>query len=564
MTGLLNVSEVDSLISSDSVTTTTPLKNGITMNESTTSSTAASRGGDFNKRHQSDSSTSSMEHKEEPRNRFFSADHVEYKKKVKNLLKLSLMNSPKSPLHSSSMNNSSLLDSVFLEAKWISEKLGNRSFEDINNISQQLITDTSNVSTDADLEQLTISFLEKHPLSPRQDSTEESKIANIQKTLNRIKMEEVDIYEKSNGHVKVEAISPVSKSHTPEKKSDDVAVNAMLKTITNLCKDNNNDEAKKQLQKLYEMLSEKPQTLQVQPIVRQDTFDIDRTTGKRKYLSNNNKSHKGDGDNSNNDILEQLSKLIGANNIDVSSMNLSGGSGNGADTKIVLIMPKMPSPVATPVKPNNPTRRSVSLSLPKKPQSALKAIENKKLSTPMKQLAPSTAFSRRSSFTGPRVLPKNPYEQKTYGGVRKSLMPSMDKTPIKQKPRENVKLSPPLNKPLPSSIRRTVSYKAPGTSAVPAVKLITATPTKTRPFTTATPSKLSLESKLISTPANPSKRLSMNPTASRLASSRLSTITRSVVTAPKSSSVHNGNNSRPALKKTEFKTPYNSKKSSEV
>lgn len=535
----------------------------VNINSDPFSPPTSNSGGDLNKRHQSDSSTGSVENKGEGRNRFFSADHIQHRKKGNNLLQMSLMNSPKSPRHSSSLNNSSQHDSVFLEAKkWMAEKIINHSIEDINNISQQLI-DTSNVSlTDADIKQLKISFLEGNPLSPKHDVTDESKIVSIQEKLDRIKMDEVDEHE-TNGHV--DAISPMSKPRAhisspsvTDTKSDD-APKVILERIKYLLEDNNKEEAKKQLSKLSELLSEKPKTLQVQPIVRQDTFDIDPNTGNKKYLSN---THKGDGDS--NDILEQIAKLICHHSVDVSSMNLSRGSANGAETKVVLIMPKMTSPVATPVKTNsNPNRRSVSMSLPKKPQTALKAIENKKLSTPLKHLTTSTATSRRSSFTAPRSLskPSNPYEQKSnMSAVKKSLMPSMEKTPVKQRVRENGKLSP-SNRPATTSIRRSVSLKAP--VAMPSVKLTVATPTKTRPVTsTPTPSKLSLDS----TSSVPSKRLSINPTTSRLAISRLSTTTRLVSTATKPSSGLNGINSRPVSKKTDFKTPYNnsSKKSSEV
>lgn len=529
------------------------------LNESIISSNS----GDFpNKRHQSDSSTvSSDTNKEEKRNRFNSADSIQYTRKVNNLLKLSLMNSPNSPLHSSSMNNTSLLDSVFLEAKWIAEKIDNRSFEDINNISQNLI-DTSNVSlTDADLEQLRISFLENNPLSPKPNTSSSSftsdhgNMENIQKTLNRIKkekMDDEDHQKEKEVEVKKEVVSPINSSNNSSSKElEEIEVEDILLKIKNLFRDNNKDEAKKRLQKLNELLTESPQAMQKQPMIRQDTFAIDPITGQKKYSAGNS-SHSGEGDVSNNcDLMEQLTKLLSTNNVDVSSLNLSGGNGSVGDTKVVVIMPKMPSPVATPVKQSsNTARRSSSMSLTQKPQSALKAIDNKKLSTPMKHSTTSSTASRRSSFTAPRNVTKpqsNPYDQKlSMGAVRKSLMPSMDKTPVKH----NLSTSPQNRPKTIPTIRRSTSMKA---SVVPSVKLTEATPTKIRPVTssTQTPSKFSLESK--STTPVASRKLSTAAT-SRVNGSRLSTAGTKATLL----------NNRPITKKTDFKTPYGSstKKSS--
>lgn len=507
-------------------------------------STATNR--DEKHRCQSDSSVSSASDRESSRNRFNSVDSVHTKKINNNLLKLSFLNSPRSPLHSSSLNNSSLADSVFQDAKsLIVERLnkGDLSYEDLNNISQHLI-DTSNVSlSDADLEQLKISFLEHNPLSPKQD-TSDAKMSNIQETLKRIKMEEVD------HEIKKEKVSPCKQSsemkEVKETKSE-VEVDNILQKIKSLVRDNNRDDARKELQRLGEILNEQPKAnanLQVPSMIRQDTFDIDPKTGKRKYANND---HQGNGDSSQNDLMEQLAKLLGTHSLDISSLNLSGNSVNGGgETKIMVIMPKSLSPVATPVKQGNPSRRSVSMSAAQKPQSALKALENRKLSTPMKHsLTPApSASARRSSFTAPRSVTNkpNPYEQKI-GGVRKSLMPSMDKTPIKQ----NGKLSP-NQRPTSNLVRRSVSLKS--TATVPSVKLTEATPTKIRPLTsTPTPSKLATQNvKFPSTPNQATKRLSTAPTSTRPALSRLST---SGPSKPSSNL-----NSRPITRKTDFKTPY--------
>lgn len=507
------------------------------MDESATSTANSEK-----HRCQSDSSVSSVSDRETTRNRFNSVDSVHTKKINNNLLKLSFLNSPRSPLHSSSMNNS-LADSVFQDAKsLIVEQLnkGDLSYEDLNNISQHLI-DTSNVSlTDIDLEQLKISFLENNPFTPKQDTSHE-KLSEIQETLKRIKMEEV------GDEIKMEKVSPIKPPEAKDVKEtkSEVEVDNILQKIKSLMKDNNRTDANKELQRLSNILNEQPKAnLKVPSMIRQDTFDIDPKTGKRKYSSN----HQGNGDSSQNDLMEQLAKLLGTHSLDISSLNLSGNSANGCgETKVVVIMPKSLSPVATPVKHGNPSRRSVSMSAAQKPQSALKAMENKKLATPMKHSLTPAAAARRSSFTAPRSVakPLHPYEQKSsIGAVRKSLMPSMDKTPIKQ----SGKLSPSTPRPATTLVRRSVSLKS---TAAPSVKLTEATPPKVRPVTsTPTPSKLATQNvKTKSTPNEPTKPLSRGstaPTSSRPVASRLAT------TAAKPSSTQ----SRPITRKTEFKTPH--------
>lgn len=486
---------------------------------------------------------SSVLERETTRNRFNSVDSVHTKKINNNLLKLSFLNSPRSPLHSSSMNSSALTDSVFGR-----KGKADLSYEDLNNISQQLI-DTSNVSiTDFDLEQLKISFLENNPLSPKADASTE-KLTDIQETLKRIKMEDTD------ENIKIEEISPMKPplSHeegVKETKSE-VEVENIFQKIKRLMKANNRNDAKKELKRLGEILSEQPKNLTVPTMVRQDTFDIDPKTGKRKYASN----HQGDGDNSQNDLMEQLAKLLGTHSLDISSLNLSGDSIKGGETKVVVIMPKSLSPIAaTPVKKVNPARRSVSVTSIQRPQSALKAIENKKLATPMKHtLTPAAPFTRRS-FTAPKSVTKPPHtnEQKSsMGAVRKSLMPSMEKTPIKQNTRLSPNARPATS--LATSVRRSVSLKS---MAVPTVKLTEATPTKTRPMTsTATPSKLvSQNTKLLSTTTGGGgRRLSSLPSTNR------STISRTTAIKPPSSV-----NSRPVSRKSEFKSPYATSKKSKT
>lgn len=480
---------------------------------------------------QSDTSVISHSSEKEPtKSRFHSLDSVHTKKLNNNLLKLSFLNSPRSPLHSS-MNQS-----VLHESKLLSEKLGRKdcSYEDLNNISQQLV-DTSNASnislTDLDLQELKISFLESNPLSPKVESPDD-KLSDIQETLKRIKMDEVNV------EVKKEKVTPEKKEFKQTK--SEVEVDNILQKIKSLVKENNRDGARMELNRLGNILNEKPKTLEVPTMIRQDTFDIDPTTGKRKYAVQDNKSG---GDNSNGDLMEQLAKLLGTHSLDISSLNVSGSGNGGGDTKVVVIIPKALSPMATPVKQGYPSRRSVSMSSAQKPQSALKAIESKKLSTPMKHsLTPASAIARRSSFTAPRSITKpSPYEQKSNvaSAVRKSLMPSMDKTPIKQ----NGKLSPNNNsRPVTTTaVRRSVSLKSnvsSDRSAVPQVKLTQATPIKMRPKTSTQSDK-----KLSSTPIPASKRMSTTSTPARPSQSAIREKEKPLIT-----------------KKTEFKTPFAAKK----
>ncbi|KAG5684312.1 hypothetical protein PVAND_013547 [Polypedilum vanderplanki] len=537
-----NNQDQNSITSSESDQTKDTIK--ITRNENSLNSSAISVSSSSSNKSQvtrclSDSGASTMSNNDGNMSRFSSMDNI-LSKKQNQLLKLSLLNSPNSPLHSSSFNTSRTPDSVFLEAKKISEKLNNLnelSFEDLNNISQQLV-DASSCSinlNDTDLDQLKISFLEKNPSEtsppPQPDDHNEDnkdmikdKIQNLQEKLKMIKKGE-PIEHKP----KIEPLSP--KESKVFKTNSEVEVDDILQRIKTLMKDNKRDEAKEQLQLLNQMLTPSANHLQAsQPYVRQDTFEIDKTTGSRRYSC----SAANDSHNNSNDLMEQLAKLLGAQSLDVSSLNLSGSNNN-----VVVIVPKMPSPMATPMKHNNPTRRSVSFST-QRPTNSTRGIENKKLSTPMKHTATnlSATATRRSAFTAPRSVtkPSNSHEQKlNIGTVRKSLIGSMDKSPSKQK-------SPPLKRnittapPRATAVRRSVSLKA----NVPSVTVSQATPKK------STSTNLSVNHpsavRTSSTPT-PSRRLSTAPITSRASTA--------------ASSKPSINQKRPvATQKTEFRTPY--------
>lgn len=431
------------------------------------------------KRCQSDSSTPSTN---DDSSRYSSVDNM-FSTKTNQLLKLSLLNSPNSPLHSSSRTalDGSLIESVCQEAKKISEKLSSfneMSFEDLNNVSQQLV-DTSAISAiDTDLEQMKISFLENNPETstppPSNTNNEMSNnIENIQEKLKQIKKEKIGV--KPEIVIKEEKVD-VPKAEATSQKTDR-EVDDILQNLKLLMKNNNKEEAKKQLKKLNDLLSgpDTSKTLQVQPMVRQDTFEIDQLTGKRKYL--NNSTNEENDVSSNGELMEQLAKLFGAQSLDFGSLNVSNDG--TSQTKFVVIMPNV-TPSVTPVKQNSNTSRRNVLFSTQRPSTAFKGIENKKLSTPMK---PSTAVKssavRSSSFTAPRAVakPPNPYDQKlNIGTVRKSLMDKMDKSPSKLNANAASRNLPPRP---PTNVRRSVSLKA----NIPAVKISDASPAKTRPST---------------------------------------------------------------------------------
>lgn len=483
---------------------------------------------------QSDSSTVSN-NESINMSRFNSVDNI-ISKKSNQLLKLSLLNSPNSPLHSSSITSSSVND---LDAMKISEKLKNfneLSFEDLNNISQHLI-DTSNLSApDTDLEQLRISFLEKNPvhsvnaspikLEETKDNMQE-KIEILQQKLKQIKKEEPVEHK---AETKPELSSPEQKPKL-DRTNTAQEVENILQKVQVLVNDNKKDEARKHLQILTDMLgpseSNNLEPPVPQPYIRQDTFEIDQKTGRRKYSTGG-----GSGDDEkqrdSTELMEQLAKLLGAQSLDVSSLNLSG-----SNNSLVVIVPKMPSPAATPIK-HQSARRSVSLST-QRPGTTNRGIENRKLSTPMKHIAPATSsVARRSSFTAPRPLPK-PLEQKTnFGAVRKSLIGSMDKSPMK------APIKSPLKKNAPM-VRRSISLK----TTIPSVTVSQPTPKKNTSATTGgTPSK--------NKPRPSTSRLASTPVCRKLAAPANPPARPSTVTSA-------SNYKRPTTttaQKTEFRTPY--------
>lgn len=381
--------------------------------------------------------------------------------KHQQLLKLSFFNSPNSPMNSTSFNNTTLAESVFQEARKIAKKFADSddsSFEDLNNISSQLIESDASL-TDLEFEDMKVKVSQKK-LPPRSKSPSTDKIAQFQEQLNRIKQEQDP------------ELPALIKQEPNDGSGVETELDGILKTLKTVINNGNKDEAKKHLQRLNELLGKQQEpntpaearnTLQVHPIIRQDTFDIDPETGKRKYKQTNQKTD-------NADIMEKLAELLGAQALNIHSIDAMGG-------KLVVVVP---TPVSTPNKNPQP---GMSMSLKRRPLSAMKADDGKKQSTPMKTPM-ATHVKRLSTFATPRPATvskgAHPYEQKLSvqsraGAVRKSLMGSMERGPQFQKPKDPATVA----KPRPSvAPRRSVSMKA----SIPAVQV-----TKSSPKKAATP-----------------------------------------------------------------------------
>ena len=394
-------------------------------------------------------------------------------KQHQQLLKLSFLNSSNSPLK----NSSSFVENISSEAKKIAKRFeiaGEISFEDLNNVTQELV----NASFDDDLKNLfKVNAIGSQPVPP---VTSAAKIAEFQKKLNRIK-KEVDCDEVIDlcVDVKEELCSPKVKTEKtddqPEyaekgdgdKCSELDAIFTKFKSVLQL---GNKDEAKKQLAKMNEMMGsnqEPKNTLTVQPIVRQGTFEIDKTGRK---ITEPPKPAEND------EIMEKIAQLFRTQSMDVRSMGMTDTTG----AKIVVVVPSISS---TPQKTQPPSAM--------RHKSAFKASDPRKF-TPMKTTTAPT--SRLSTLTMPRnTKPTHPYEQKLgglqsrAGAVRKSLMGSIDKIPqVPKTPMRNSIVSP-----RPATARRSVSMKA----SMPQVQVTKSSPMKTtslRPTTAVAPPRNSV------------------------------------------------------------------------
>lgn len=373
------------------------------------------------------------------------------RKRQQQLLKLSFYNSPNSPLNSTSFLNSTVADNVLKEAKNIAKKFGDfseLSFEDLNNISQHLIDASGDLSAiDLDFQDMKINIPnEKH----EQHITSSPDKIKLNEQLMRIK-KEVDAEESEK--------TEIIEGNNESAKTEESDVEDLWQKLKSVINEGNKDEAKKQLLRLNEALGRKPQqaepksTMEVQPIVRQATFEIDPQTGERKDVAVKEPAPSLVTD----DLLRQLAALLTGQAAGVHAIDLKAQDTAVAKLAVVIV----PTPASTPIK--NP-RPAVS-----RTQSAIKPPSEKKQATPLKRL---TQTSRRTSFTNPRpVVPSRvqPYEQRTMhaaaGAVRKSLMGSIDKSPNLQKTK-SVQVYGTGIKPAPrpstyAAPRRSVSLKIP-------------------------------------------------------------------------------------------------------
>lgn len=420
-------------------------------------------------RSQSDSSTISTKSNRAASKANHSVDNVHAKNQ---LLKFSLLNSTSSPMKC----HTSLTDSVFAEARKIARQFANSresSFEDLNNVSQP--SEAGDVSfVDPDLQAMNLKVPSNKSLPPQATSTKPSaeKIAEFQEQLKRIKKEvdsdDNEDFRHETKQVLLESTSTPVKVKVEEEEDNQVEVDRLLHKLRSVITDGNKEAAKKQLTRLNELLekqkdpNEAKNTVNVvQPIVRQATFDIDPTTGKRKYTTNEEQTQKTEGD----DIVEKLTRLLAGQTLNIHSINTNG-------EKLLLVVPS--SVTTTPEK--NPMKKILT-----KSHSAMKSLDTRKLGTPMKR---QLQVGRPASFTTPRPMSTsrktNPYEQKSCaqpratGAVRKSLMSSMEKSPQVQKSKVSTTTGAVFK---PTTARRSLSMKA----SIPAVQVTKSSPLKPAP-----------------------------------------------------------------------------------
>ncbi|CAO1390337.1 unnamed protein product [Diamesa serratosioi] len=528
----------------DAFMTTTSIKteNNSTMNNGFITEFIDASSMEVPKRRKSFSSSSNTINKPALKalGRFNSVDNPQ--KKSQQLLKLSFYNSPNSPMNDGSSSfNASMSDSVFHEAKKIVKKysandnIKDISFEDINNINPSWI-DTSDVSeTDVDLKDMKINVL---PSSEKQQHVSTS---NLDSAWLKAKLKDIKIKQEELSPTSTEIQTPdipikTEKDVSPEKKTLPKPKNdldSMFNDLKTMMSEKNHPDAQKLLNKFQEMIaadttSEISSTgspvnenvpKPVEPphgIVRQGTFDVTPSENSEKHTE---ETHSEPSNQAlSDDIMEQISKLLSSANLN--TIPLKAGVGNATNPTYIVVMPQIES-LRTPIKPG---RRSVSLSMAKKPEAALRAIENKRLfsNTPMKSsLAinnnkiPSTA-TRRNSFATPRpsVRPV-PLEQKQpIGGcVRRSIAMSLNnKSPVQRMSatsttKESMTSKKLFNtRPLPSSNRRSTLLKAP----IPSIKI---SPPK-KMLSSSTPRASGNVRSMPtghSTPASNLKRLSQTP-----------------------------------------------------
>lgn len=457
----------------------------------------------------SDTSTISSKTEQQQRdavNRSAECVNVNSSRQQQQLLKLSFFNSPNSPINQHNFNDPAMAERISQEARKISRQFAvstDSSFEDLNNVSQSLI-DNSTDSINDDFRDMKVDLkdIKVEPgTTSEEDALISNKIAIFQKQLKRIKQEQVsidvDTYEPVQ--VKVEEPSPIKipdtpsppSSKQPKVKKEKLEMEGMLNNLKSLVAAGKNEEAKRQLGKLSEMLAsqQEPKTIQVQPMVREGTFEIDKKTGKRIYVngprpqqpkSTNNKSNT-------DNILEKLQSMINTDSsLEVHNVQLMDSI--SASPIVVLVQKDMSTPLKYPRVPAMVSQH--------RPTSVVRALEGKKVTAATPQRTSNSAQPStmpRNSLTTPRPSAVgqgklHPYDQRLSqqkaGNVRKSLMTTMDKSPKDKSMSKTATKSASSAPARPASVRRSVSMKA-------SVQINTSSVAASKPTSTVRPTTVS-------------------------------------------------------------------------
>lgn len=383
------------------------------------------------------------------------------KSQQQQLLKLSFLNSPNSPINSK-------------EAKKIVSRQfaisTDSSFEDLNNISQSLI-DNSMESINDDFKELKVDKIEikseSEPEPAEQETPMANKIAMLQEQLKRIKQESIDVdnYEFT---VKVEETSPIKIPDTPSPKvkKEKADISEILKNMHDLSLKGKDDEVRRQLAKLSELLSsnntESKTTIQVQPMIREDTFEIDKNSGKRIYNKNlirpNQQQQqtpvkKTTTTNQTEDLLEKIQALV-LNRDNVEFQAVQVGDSTTSQPIVVLV----PKDLSTPAK----NSRVSNFGTAHKPTSVVRALDSRKIATPRNSNVSSNAAPRHS-FTQPRPVgqTKHPYEQKL-SNVRQNVRKNLDSKMNDGSPKDSKvsKSSKPTATVAAAKVQRSSSFNS--------------------------------------------------------------------------------------------------------
>lgn len=340
----------------------------------------------------------------------------EKQQKRNELLKLSLLNSQQSPFKKDFHSEEA---KKFMQnfSKNSSSPTNSESFEDLNSINPEWIDS----SFDRDLEDMKLNF-KVEPMEQETEVFDESKV----------KIEPEDPVKPEKVQIKAEPM---------EIQGEDKNLENLLCNLKQAISNAKNPKAAEMIDDLEKMLANKEDkslnlsgnntdtnhlTVPVpNPIVRQDTFDIDeRNIDDMKTPPRNPSSADVGPAQLPTDIVEQISKLLSTSNISVLQHNNSEQTDQKAShnqpTYIVVVpgasTPQVPRNMLENQNQSMRVRRSFSLSMDKKPTSLAKKDFSE---TPGKPRV--SALSRRSSFSSPHVVGS---ARKTLGAVENSPGPS--------------------------------------------------------------------------------------------------------------------------------------------